>query len=109
LVSKNAPAVFQAIINDVLRDFLNQVVYVYLNNIFIYSTDLDTHKHHAKSLSIFSTTTCMSKQKSEFHADTIFFLGFIVAPGRVQMYSNPPLPLCDKANQWGPKKSQLMF
>ena len=29
--------------------------------------------------------TCMSKQKSLFHADTVSFLGFIVAPGSVQM------------------------
>lgn len=39
----NAPAVFQAMINDVLRDFLDQFVYVYLDDILIYSSDLDTH------------------------------------------------------------------
>ena len=39
----NAPAVFQAMINDVLRDFLDHFVYVYLDDILIYSPDLDTH------------------------------------------------------------------
>lgn len=29
----NAPAVFQAFINDVLRDYLNQCVFVYLDDI----------------------------------------------------------------------------
>lgn len=41
----NAPAVFQAMINDMLRDFLDHFVYVYLDDILIYS-DLDSHKTH---------------------------------------------------------------
>ena len=40
----NAPAVFQAMINDVLRDFLDQFVYVYLDDILIYSPDIATHQ-----------------------------------------------------------------
>lgn len=40
----NAPAVFQAMINDVLRDFLDNFVYDYLDDILIYSPDLDTHQ-----------------------------------------------------------------
>lgn len=33
----NAPAVFQALINDVLRDFLQRFVFVYLDDILIFS------------------------------------------------------------------------
>lgn len=33
----NAPAVFQALINDVLRDMLNRFVFVYLDDILIFS------------------------------------------------------------------------
>lgn len=32
----NAPAVFQALINDVLRDMLNRFVFVYLDDILIF-------------------------------------------------------------------------
>ena len=32
----NAPTVFQAMINDVLRDFLDHFVYVYIDDILIY-------------------------------------------------------------------------
>lgn len=32
----NAPAVFKASVNDVLRDFLNQFVFVYLDDILIF-------------------------------------------------------------------------
>lgn len=31
----NAPAVFQALINDVLWDFLNRFLFVYLDDVFI--------------------------------------------------------------------------
>ena len=32
----NAPAVFQALINDILRDTLNKYVFVYLDDILIF-------------------------------------------------------------------------
>lgn len=35
----NAPAVFQAMVNDVLRDFLNHFVFVYVDDILIFSRD----------------------------------------------------------------------
>ena len=35
----NTPAVFQAMINNVLREFLDHFVYVYLNDILVYSLD----------------------------------------------------------------------
>lgn len=46
----NAPAVFQAMINDILRDFIDYFVYVYLDDILIYSPDLDTHKKHVMAV-----------------------------------------------------------
>lgn len=39
----NAPAVFQALVNDMLRDMLNSFVFVYLDEILIFSPDLQTH------------------------------------------------------------------
>lgn len=36
----NAPAVFQALINDVLRDMLDKFVFVYLDDILIFSHSL---------------------------------------------------------------------
>lgn len=42
----NTPAVFQTFINDVLRDMLNVFVFVYLDDILIFSPDLDSHIFH---------------------------------------------------------------
>ena len=42
----NAPVVFQPMINGILRDFLDHFVYVYLDDILIYSPDLEKHQVH---------------------------------------------------------------
>ncbi len=44
----NAPAVFQALINDVLRDMLNRFVFVYLDDILIFSKNLQEHVQHVR-------------------------------------------------------------
>lgn len=45
----NAPAVFQALINDV-QDFLNIFSFVYLNNVLIYSADKEQHIKHVRAV-----------------------------------------------------------
>lgn len=43
----NAPAVFQALVNDVLRDMLHKFFFVYLDDIFIFFKDSGgTHSAH---------------------------------------------------------------
>nr|XP_046235229.1 methionine-R-sulfoxide reductase B3 isoform X1 [Scatophagus argus] len=44
----NASAVFQCLVNDVLREYLNKFVFVYLDDILIFSPDLETHKQHVR-------------------------------------------------------------
>ncbi len=44
----NAPAVFQALVNDVLRDMLNIFVFVYLDDILIFSPSLQVHVQHVR-------------------------------------------------------------
>ena len=46
----NAPAVFQALINDVLRDMLNIFVFVYLDDILIFSSSLQEHTKHIRQV-----------------------------------------------------------
>ena len=83
----NAPAVFQAMINDVLRDFLDKFVYVYLDAILIYSPDLVSHRHHVSQIleRLLDNQRFVKAEKSEFHLSTVTFLGFIVSPGKVEM------------------------
>ena len=44
------PAVFQVLINDLLRDVLNKFVFVYLDDILIFSRNLEEHVTHVQSV-----------------------------------------------------------
>lgn len=44
----NAPAVFQAMINDILCNMLNHFVFVYLDDILILSRTLDDHTEQVR-------------------------------------------------------------
>ena len=46
----NAPAVFQNLVNDVLRDFLNRSVFVYIDDILIFSRNKEEHVHHVRQV-----------------------------------------------------------
>ena len=46
----NAPAVFQALVNDVLRDMINKSVFVYLDDILIFSKDPQEHGKHVRAV-----------------------------------------------------------
>lgn len=46
----NAPAVFQNLINDVLRDKLNRFAFVYLDDILVFSKDLHEHRQHVRQV-----------------------------------------------------------
>jgi hypothetical protein len=54
----NSLAVFQALVNDTLRDMLNQLVFVYLNNILIFSKTLPEHILHVLQVLIEKIEKC---------------------------------------------------
>ena len=42
----NAPAIFQHLMNDIFREFLDNFVVCYLDDILIYSKDINQHEEH---------------------------------------------------------------
>lgn len=46
----NAPAVFQALVNDVLQDSLNMFVFVYLDDILVFLRTLEEHHVHVRNV-----------------------------------------------------------
>lgn len=46
----NAPTVFQNLVNDILRDMMNRFVFIYLDDILIYSKDPQEHRQHARQV-----------------------------------------------------------
>ncbi|KAI3363811.1 hypothetical protein L3Q82_001216 [Scortum barcoo] len=81
------PAVFQALVNDVLRDMLNKFVFVYLDDILIFSRNKEEHVHHVQAVlqRLLENSLFVKAEKCEFHASSVSFLGFIVGRGSLQM------------------------
>ena len=83
----NAPAVFQALVNDVLRDFINRFAFVYLDDILIFSPTLDAHRSHVRRVlqRLLENQLFIKAEKCDFHQRSVAFLGFVISPGVVQM------------------------
>ncbi|KAL2089934.1 hypothetical protein ACEWY4_014622 [Coilia grayii] len=83
----NAPAIFQGLVNDVLRDMLDRYVFIYLDDILIFSKTLEEHKQHVRLVlrRLLENSLFVKAEKCEFHAKTVAFLGYIVAEGAIQM------------------------
>ena len=74
---KNAPAIFQHFINNVLEDILGKFAFCYIDNIIIFSPDLETHyKHLIEVLTRLRKAALYTKlEKCEFCVPYLDFLG----------------------------------
>jgi transposase InsO family protein len=83
----NAPAVFQALVNDVLRDMLNIFVFVYLDDILIFSPSLQVHTQHVRRVlqRLLENRLFVKAEKCSFHATSVTFLGSVVSAEGISM------------------------
>jgi hypothetical protein len=83
----NAPASFQHFINDVLWPYLDVFITAYLNDILIYSDNINDHQNHIpKVLEALSKASLHLKpEKCEFHQQEVKYLGFIISTSRTKM------------------------
>ena len=83
----NAPATFCNLMNDVLYDFLDNFVVVYLDDIVIYSRVIEEHVTHlSKVLSrLREYELYVKREKCEFAQAEIMFLGHLIREGQVKM------------------------
>jgi hypothetical protein len=44
----NAPRTFQALMNEVFRDYVDNFILVYLDDVFIFSRSEEEHKQHVR-------------------------------------------------------------
>ena len=73
----NAPATFMALMNDVLRPYLDKFVVVYLDDILVYSPTADQHAHHLRLVlqALRSHQLYAKASKCSFFQSTVEFLG----------------------------------
>jgi len=85
----NAPATFQAYINQTLTEHMNSICVVYLNDILIYSQLKEEHKHHVCKIleQLQHYKLFVNLKKCAFSTDTVEFLRFIVFTTDVMMNS----------------------
>jgi len=83
----NAPATFQRIVNKGLREFLDQGVVVYLEDILLYSRRHAEHVAMVKKVlsRLMEHQFAVSIKKSVFHVQAVELLGYIVAIDGVMM------------------------
>ena len=79
----NAPSAFQAMINEVLFEYLDVSVVVYLDDILIFSPDLESHKKHVAEVlgKLRDNNLYCKASKCEFFCDEVEFLGYAIKPG----------------------------
>lgn len=78
---KNAPGIFQRVMDDVLREHIGKICHVYIDDIIIFGKTLEEHIQNIET--IFTTLRKanfrIQPDKSEFLKTEVEFLGFIVS------------------------------
>ncbi len=99
----NAPATFQHFITDILRDFLDQFVLVYLDDILIYSDSVAEHKRHVRMVleRLQQHGLHLKPEKCQFHVTETEYLGYIISPGGIRMDPEKVSAIAE----WEPPKS----
>uniref|UniRef100_A0A8C7Y9I5 Gypsy retrotransposon integrase-like protein 1 n=1 Tax=Oryzias sinensis TaxID=183150 RepID=A0A8C7Y9I5_9TELE len=83
----NAPAIFQNLVNDVLGDMINHFVFIYLDDILIFSRSMEEHVQHVRKvlLRLLQNQLYVKAEKCEFHTTTTSFLGLVISEGIIKM------------------------
>jgi hypothetical protein len=83
----NAPASFQYLINDVLRDYLDIFLIVYLDDILIFSKTRDDHINHVNLVlqRLRDNSLWANAEKCCFFQHEVDFLGYLVSDSGIRM------------------------
>src|SRR6266699_3421378 len=83
----NILTIFQAIINYILKDFIDKIVIIYLNDIFIFNKTLEKYKKHIYLILIIlkQINLYVNIHKNIFYNQEIDFLRFKIQLGIIKM------------------------
>jgi len=83
---KNTPVTFQRLINNTLREYLDDFTITYLNDILIYSDDLEMHRSHVHKVleKLNKRALYVKKSKSRFKTKEIKFLDYVIQSEQIE-------------------------
>lgn len=102
---KNAPATFQRVMDCILRDLVGVCCFVYMDDIIIFSSSLQTHLKDLKQVfaKLKDARLKIQLDKCEFFRRETQFLGHTVSEDgvrpnseKIETIKNWPLPRCEK-------------
>jgi hypothetical protein len=76
----NAPTSFQELINNTLREYLDDFALAYLDNLLIFSKTYNEHVQHVRKVlkKLQQKDLPVKLSKCEFYKHSISFLGYVV-------------------------------
>lgn len=82
---KNAPAIFQRCVNDILHDYIGKFAYVYIDDVLIFSNSYKEHLEHVSIViqALNRANMRVSDEKSHFLKEEIEFLGHIIKHNKI--------------------------
>ena len=83
----NAPSTFQHYVNDVLRPYLDVFCTAYIDDILIYSDNLEEHKKHVNLVldALDQANLQLDVDKCEFYKTEVLYLGLLISTDRIRM------------------------
>ena len=82
---KNAGSTFHGMMDKVLKDLIGKVCFLYLDDIIIFSEDVESHNDRVKQVieRLKQNGLQLKLKKCEFFKPTIRFLGHVISYGKV--------------------------
>uniref|UniRef100_A0A0W0EVA6 Reverse transcriptase domain-containing protein n=1 Tax=Moniliophthora roreri TaxID=221103 RepID=A0A0W0EVA6_MONRR len=84
----NSLATFQAFMNDILKDFIDEGwCMVYMDNILIFSDEINIHRLHTRHVleRLRENDLYLKPEKCEFEVAKTLFLGMVITPGHISI------------------------
>ena len=83
----NDSEMFQHYMNDIFRDFLDEFLIIYLNDLLVYFKTLKKHKQHVWKIleRLHDTSLYLKLSKYMFHVQEIAFLDFVIDSDDMKM------------------------
>ena len=98
----NAPATFQALMNDVLLPFLRRFVLVFFDDILIFSSSWAEHLQHIHIVldMLRAHRLHLKRSKCSFGASSVAYLGHVISAGGVAMDADKVTAMASWPTPW---------